>query len=216
MSCTIVTCDQRSPEWFAARVGRLTASAAGDMLATVRSGEAAARRNLRTKLLLERLTGKVLDSGFTTRAMQQGVEREPLARAAYEALTGDLVVEVGFVQLDGVMAGCSPDGVFLDKDGRIVRGLELKAPEPTAHLDYYLTRTLPAHYRAQIVHSLWVTGASRWEWMSHNPDFPEAMQTVMLGVDRDEDEVAAYAEKALAFLAEVDDNERVVRERITK
>ena len=36
----VVEAEQRSPEWFAARLGRLTGSVAGDMVATIKSGEA--------------------------------------------------------------------------------------------------------------------------------------------------------------------------------
>ena len=59
MSFSIVNAPQRSPEWFAARAGRLTGSMAGDMLATIKSGEAAARRDYRLQLALERLTGNI-------------------------------------------------------------------------------------------------------------------------------------------------------------
>ena len=54
---TIVEAEQRTPAWFAARAGRLTASRAKDMLAAIKTGEAAARRDLRIQLVVERLTG---------------------------------------------------------------------------------------------------------------------------------------------------------------
>ena len=41
---TIIDAEQRSELWFTARLGRLTGSRAADMLATIKSGEAAARR----------------------------------------------------------------------------------------------------------------------------------------------------------------------------
>jgi predicted phage-related endonuclease len=65
MSFTILTCEQKSPEWFAARAGRVTSSNANDMLATIQKGEAAARRNLRARLALERITGNLVNrTGF--------------------------------------------------------------------------------------------------------------------------------------------------------
>ena len=57
MTGIVLDVAQRSPEWFAARCGRVTSTAAADMLATIKSGEAAARRDLRTRLVCERLTG---------------------------------------------------------------------------------------------------------------------------------------------------------------
>lgn len=213
MNRVIHRCDQRSDEWFALRAGRLTASQAGDMLALVKSGEAAARRNLRTRLIVERLTGKPIPSTYQSKAMAQGVEREPLARAAYESSSGNLVEEIGFISSGDYMVGCSPDGVELDGD-RVRRIIELKCPEPTAHLEYLKNGEMPAGYRAQVAHALWVSGAEVCDWMSYNPDFPPDMQTVLIQIERYEGEISAYAEKALEFLEEVDNEMRELRERM--
>jgi hypothetical protein len=86
----ILTTDQRSPAWIAARLGRLTGSRAADMMTTVKSGEAAGRRNLRVQLVLERLTGVSQESGYVSRDMQYGLDREADAFGAYEAATGQL------------------------------------------------------------------------------------------------------------------------------
>lgn len=203
MSYTIHTCDQRTPEWFAARLGRLTASVAGDMLATTQKGEAAARRNLRIKLALERLTGKVQERGFVSAAMQEGIDREAESRAYYEAVTGEAVENTGFISHDSLMVGCSLDGCVFD--GPLIRKiLELKNPEPSAHLDVLKTGDMGAKYRAQVTHSLWVTGAESCDWMSYHPDFPEYARSKRITVYRNEQAIAEYAAKAEAFLAEVE------------
>jgi hypothetical protein len=44
--------------------------------------------------------------------MQDGIDREEAARAAYCALTGQVVTQVGFVSHDELRAGCSPDGII--------------------------------------------------------------------------------------------------------
>src|SRR5438876_368561 len=113
----IHTCEQRTPEWHALRLGKLTGSAANDMLATIKSGEAAARRNLRARLFLERLTGKTTEGGFTSPAMQQGIDREPDARALYQDCLQQDVHEYGFLGHDDLMAGCSPDGIVGEFEG---------------------------------------------------------------------------------------------------
>ena len=51
----LITAEQRSPEWFAARLGKATASNFGNVLAAKTT---AAYRNYRVRLALERLTGK--------------------------------------------------------------------------------------------------------------------------------------------------------------
>src|SRR5690348_4750682 len=101
---------QRSPEWFQARMGKLTGSRAKDMQATIQKGEAASRRDLRTTLVLERLTGEPQESTFINDDMQWGIDHEEAAIAAYEARAGVTVTRSGFLELDDVAAGCSLDG----------------------------------------------------------------------------------------------------------
>lgn len=216
MTYTIVDVPQRTPEWFASRRGRLTGSVAGNMLATVKTGETAARRNLRVLLMLERLTGKTLNegNGFVSAAMQQGIDREAAARGRYEALTGELVTETGFIQCVDLMAGTSLDGCVM-QNGRIVKIQEFKCPEPSAHLDVLKTGALSANYRAQVTHALWVTGAESCDWMSFNPDFPEWGQTKLITIARDEQAIAEYDAKARAFLAEVDRELLILRDLAT-
>lgn len=214
MSYLIIDVEQRTPEWFSARCGRLTASSAGDaLLPPNRDGsEKAGTRNLRIKLALERITGKVAEPGFTTKAMQQGIEREPEARAIYEALTGHMVQQVGFVV--GVrMVGASPDGVVLDGDGHIVHGVEFKCPEHAAHLEYLTTGNIGADYEAQVLFSLWLTGADSWDWMSYQPDFPEKLQTKLIAFRRDDyaEQIESMGKRWTAFLQSVDELEAQVR-----
>jgi hypothetical protein len=112
VSFMIIDVPQRSPEWFAARAGRLTASRVADIFKTRKDGkEAADRRNMRLQLVLERLTGRCQESGYQSLAMQQGIEREIDAVGIYEALTGQLLTRTGFLQHNDLMAGCSWTGI---------------------------------------------------------------------------------------------------------
>ena len=70
----ILQAEQRSDEWFAARLGKATASNFANVLADKTT---AAYRNYRVKLALEGLSGKQEDV-FQSDAMRQGTEREPL------------------------------------------------------------------------------------------------------------------------------------------
>jgi hypothetical protein len=197
---TVIDAPQRSPQWYAARLGRLTGSVAGDMLAAVKSGEAAVRRNLRLRLVLERLTGRSQESDFVSPAMQTGIEREEFAFRAYEALTGDVAVRVGFCQHTAHMAGCSPDGYL----GDFAKLLSIKCRQPAAHYAFIRTGTIPADAYAQIRHELWITGAADCDYFSWNPDFEPALQARIVTVTRQEAGIDAYEKQALAFLAEVD------------
>ena len=63
---------------------------------------------------------------------------------------------------------------------------------------------VPADYVPQITHNLWITGAQWCDFLSFDDRFPLPLQTFLVRVPRDEKVIAAYAEKALTFLAEVD------------
>lgn len=200
MSFTVVDAPQRSAEWFAARLGRLTGSRASDMLSTIKSGEAAARRDLRTQLVCERLTSQVQEDGFVNAAIQRGIDCEPLAFAAYEAHTGTLVQRSGFLADNDVQAGCSLDGHVGDYTGIV----ELKCPKSTTHMRYLRGGIVPSDYVPQITHNLWITGAAWADFVSWDDRFPPELQLFIVRVARDEKAVTEYERKALIFLAEVD------------
>jgi hypothetical protein len=204
---TVIAAPQRSPEWFAARLGRLTGSRVSDMLATIKSGESAGRRNLRTQLVLERVTGRQQGPDFLSPAMQQGIDREPAAYAAYEVLRGELLARTGFLSHDALPVGCSLDGHVGDFLGVI----EIKSPTPSVHLEYLKTGIVPGEYYKQIVHALWMTGAQWCDWLSYNPDFPGGLHVKLVRVARRDDEIALYDLAVAKFLAEVDAEVAVVR-----
>ena len=195
---TVLTCEQRTPEWHQARLGKLTGSRAADAFATLKSGgEAASRRNLRLQLVLERLTGQSQESGYVSAAMERGIQLEPEACAAYEAETGLLVQSVGFVVHDTLAAGCSPDG--LTRDGL----LEIKCPEASAHLEH-VRGALSQAYRTQVTHALWLTGRAWADFVSYHPLFPEALQLKVTRLYAKDLDLVAYELAVRLFLGEVE------------
>lgn len=200
MTFTIIDAPQRSAEWFAARAGRLTGSCASDMLATIKSGEAAARRNLRTRLVVERLTGQPQEDGYVNGAMQWGIDHEAAAFAAYEAVSGHVVRRTGFLRADGVMAGCSLDGDVEEFAGIV----ELKCPLSATHLGYLKDRAVPANHQPQILHNLWISGAAWCDFVSYDPRFPAHLQLFVCRVPRVDIDVLSYSKAAERFLVEVE------------
>lgn len=192
--------EQGGDDWRALRLGLVTGSRAVDMLTEVKSGEAAGRRNLRTKLVLERVTQESQDDTFVSAAMRWGTEKEPEARALYQALTGQLVRRVGFVKHTTAAIGYSPDGVIGDFAGLI----ECKAPLPATHMKYLLTGIVPHEYLCQIKHGLYVTGAAFCDFVSYQPRFPPAGRLFMTRVDRKTIKFDVYEAALSAFLKEVD------------
>jgi hypothetical protein len=197
---TVVDCAQRSEAWFAARLGRVTSSVASDMLATRRDGkQAAGRINLRVRLALERLTGRVQESGYVSKAMQDGIDREADALAEFEALTGTFVSKCGFLAHPTLMAGASLDGYLGDFETVV----EVKAPIAATHLAY-LKGVLPTDHYAQCVHQAWLTGARAVELVSVQPEFPDPLRVKVFHLEPKADEIAAHELMVRAFLTEVD------------
>lgn len=199
---TIHDLDQRTPEWAALRLGRVTSTCADAVMATLKGkGEAAGRRHLRARLVLERLTGRSQEREFMTQAMQDGVDREADAYAAYEALTGTILRRVGFVSHDALMAGVSPDGVIGAFDALV----EIKSPMAATHLEYLETGRVPTDYLRQVVHGQWITGAQWTDWLSFHPDFPAPLTVKLVRIHRDEAAIEEYDRAVRAFLIEVDE-----------
>jgi hypothetical protein len=192
-----INCEQGTPEWFAARCGIATASCFGDVMATIKSGEAAVRRNYRAKLVVERLTGRPVQASFESQEMKLGREREPFARAAYEALTGELVQQVGFAVHDHIEAGASPDGIV----GSV--GIEIKCPSLATHLEYLKQKGEPPEYTWQIQGQMWICDLEAVDFVSYQPDFPEHLQLIVRRIKRDPAAIAKLAAEVEKFVAEV-------------
>lgn len=190
--------EQRSDEWFKARAGLATASRFSDVLAKIKTGESASRRNYRAQLVCERLTGCPQES-FTSPAMQWGTDQEPSARAAYEAATGELVDEVGFLQHPEIAAGASPDGL-VGADGLV----EIKCPNTATHIETLLNG-MPASHTPQIQGQLWITGRKWCDFVSFDPRMPEPMQLHIQRIERNDEFIANLETEIRKFLAEVEE-----------
>ena len=189
---------QGSPEWFTARCGLCTASRFADVLAAIRSGEAATRRNYRAELVCERLTG-VPAEHFQSAEMRFGTEMEPYARIAYESATGNVVHQCGFLKHPQLLAGASPDGL-VGMDG----GLEIKVPNTATHLDALL-KGMDRGHLAQIQGGMWITGRKWWDFVSYDPRMPERFQLYVQRVERDETYIENLEREVRRFLLEVED-----------
>ena len=195
--------EQRTEDWRRLRAGRVTGSAADALLAERKkgTGELAVRRNLRQKLVVERLTGIPVEDSAKGAAVQRGNDSEPDAFRAYEARTGQLVKRVGFLEHERLMAGASLDGYVGDYAGIV----ELKCPTSATHLDYLMAGTVPDDYRGQIFHNLYISGAAWCDFVSYDDRFIDpALRLFVVRVERDETQMKAYELMLTAFIKEVD------------
>lgn len=208
---TIHTVDQRTAEWFALRAGRLTGSCAKDMLAKIKTGEAVARRDLRYKLVAERLSGQSQEDTYVNAAMQWGIDHEAEAVAAYEAAAGVFVDPIGFVAHDDLLVGTSPDG-FIGLDGI----LSIKCPKTATHIRYLRDGLEPAEHAAQNTHELWLTGRAWIDFVSYDPRLPEGLRLFIRRVTRTAAQLGEYHQEATAFLADVEAELQAVQSLITR
>jgi putative phage-type endonuclease len=188
--------EQRTEEWFQARLGKVTASRVADVLSKIKSGESASRRNYKIQLVSERLTGEKQES-YINQAMQDGIDREVFARDRYVQQFGE-VEEVGFVNHPTLEAGASPDGMVGD-DGL----LEIKCPMGTTHTETLMTQEVPSKYIPQIQFQLRCTGRKWCDFVSYNPMFPEHLQVFVKRVEADEVYQMELDKEIEAFLLEV-------------
>jgi putative phage-type endonuclease len=190
---------QRTDDWFAARLGKVTASRVADVIAKTKTGYSASRDNYMADLIVERLTGQKASS-FSNAAMEWGTATEPAARAAYSAYTGELVEEVGFIDHPRIAnSGASPDGY-------VGEGLvEIKCPATATHLDTLLAGTVPSKYIAQMQWQMACTNTRFCDFVSYDPRLPDHLRLFVKPVRRDNEYIAMLEAEVTKFLAELDE-----------
>lgn len=200
--------DQRSEEWFAARLGKVTGSRVADLMAKTKTGYSASRANYMAELICERLTGGKADR-FENAAMQWGNETEPQARDAYSFLYDRDVLEMGFAVHPTIADfGASPDGLVGD-DGLI----EIKCPNTSTHIDTLLSETVPGKYFTQMQAQMACTGRLWCDFISFDPRLPVDMQMWVKRVPRDDKYIAEMEADIAAFLIELNQKLDALRAR---
>lgn len=202
---TVIDAPQRSPEWFAARLGRVTGSKASCVLMGEKT---AGRADYVLQLALERLTGISEEPGYVSAEMQRGVDKEPSARIRAES-GGAFIRETGFLRHNGLMIGASLDG---DEDD-FATIWEFKCPKSTTHVKYLRTdgAALLADYQPQIVHGLFVTGAERAVIASFDDRMPPGLEWVSRAVRAADMPIEEYEKALLKFLGDVASMEHELR-----
>ena len=191
---------QGSAEWLASRAGRVTASCITDVMAKIKTGEAAARADYRAQIVAEILTGKPQGSDFTNAAMQWGNEQEPFARGAYEVAAGVMVDQCGLVLHPTIdRAAASPVGIV--GDGLV----EIKCPKTATHLQYLLAGEVPAKYKPQMLWQMACTELSWCDFVSFDPRLPDNLQLFIVRFERDSGKIGEMEYEVRQFLAEVEE-----------
>lgn len=195
----VLDLEQGSPEWIAARLGKVSASRIADMTARTKTGYGASRANYAAELIAERLTGAPAEK-FTNAAMAWGTEKEPDAKDAYCFLRDAEIVTVGLVLHPTIEMACaSPDGL-VGSDGLI----EVKCPNTSTHIETLLSETIPDKYMKQMLWQMACTGRHWCDFVSFDPRMPPEMQVFIKRVHRDAGLIAELERETITFLSEID------------
>jgi len=191
--------EQGTPEWFAQRLGKVTASRVADIIAKTKTGVAASRGNYMAQLVAERLTGQPAES-FKSAAMQFGTETEPMARMAYETQIGMLVDEVAMIPHPTIeMSGASPDGL-VGHDGLV----DIKCPNTSSHIETLLDEKVPSKYVTQMMWQMACTVRSWCDFVSFDIRLPEHKQLFIVRFEPKQAEIDEMLEKVVVFLQQVE------------
>ena len=170
--------EQNTDEWFNLRMGRITASNFGTIMANYGKafGNPAIQYAMRTAI--ESKTKRMIET-FQNEWMARGTELEQDAREAYEMQTFRTVLPGGFCERDGF--GASSDG--LADEGMI----EIKCPKYSTHFSTLLSESYDTTYQWQIRGQMWLYDRPWCDFVSYCPEMPESKQLLIYRVDRDQE-----------------------------
>ena len=199
--------EQGSPEWKQARAGKVTASRAKDARDRLKSGAASGKQiAYACQVALERVSNQPADTTFENWQMREGHIQEPIARAAYERRTGNLVDEVGAFATDDDLFMYSPDGV-IDDDGL----LEVKTLFSPERIMTIVGNGDMSDFIDQCMFGLWLTGR---QWIDLVVWVPSLNHMVIKRITRDEDAIEALETDLMAFARLVTQYETTLRTAI--
>ena len=155
---------QQSPEWFALRARKMSASSA-QQIGNHGSG-------LYTYIFnkMAEFYSSAEKKQYTDRHTERGNELEPVARALYSLHTGEKVEEVGFIEYSEYV-GCSPDG--LTEEGCI----EIKCPDDVKYFKHLLDgeKAIESAYIWQMQMNMLITGKKWCDYIAYNPNYKEPL-----------------------------------------
>lgn len=192
--------DQNTTEWLQARAGKITASRMCDVMAFgKRDGKPLkSRQDYIGDIVAELLTGEPKEQ-VKAKPLDWGHDVEAAARAAYEAETGEVVQQVGFMVHPLLpYIGCSPDGL-IGGDGQ----MQIKCPNnPAVHIAT-LRDGMPEEHVAQVQGEMFVTGRAWSDFVSFDPRMPEYLRLYRQRIPRDEAYIEQLAASCESLWAEV-------------
>ncbi len=203
----IYTAPQGSDEWLAARRGVCTGSRFKDARSRLKKGGMSDECITYAMDLARERNGGTAPQAYQNAAMRFGTEQEPLARMAYEALTGEFVETTGFWCTDDRMFGMSPDGLVGDA-GLI----EIKTMVSSKTLFKAVVERDLSDYIDQINGGLWLLGRLWCDLVLWAPDLESiGRHLTVIRIERDERAIQSLEDDLMEFSKLVSKYEAALR-----
>ena len=212
-------CQQGTPEWYAARAGRITASQFATAISVLsrKSGDKGpgdptdASDKYAAEVAIERISGQMWGEPIKPWVLERGKRLEPHARLAYERKTGNIAQEAGVCITDDGLFGYSTDGMVNPQWSSVehlasCEGLiEVKCPvDGLKVLNIWRTGDI-AEYFEQMQGGMWITGAQWCDFIMYVPELEASGRDLFVQrVTRDDAFIDAMAKKLVDFARRVD------------
>lgn len=146
---------QRSNDWHTIRRGKFTGSEIWKLMVEPRSKSEIFSDTTKTYILEKIAEENSLDeeplTEFLPASLQWGIDNEPKAKEWYEKITGNKILEVGFIQLENFEHYCggSPDGLI-----NYERIIEIKCPYSQANHIWHIMLS-PEEFKKELREYYW-------------------------------------------------------------
>lgn len=222
------TTEQRSLDWFRARLGNVTGSKVSDIMTTSRKKDEVfgdtAKTYLKTLAFERTINPEVIndDEAFqeyldevnvTSKAMRIGTEREDDAVACFTDSFDEQyeVTEVSSCKHDTIpYFAASPDRILKDKQTGEIGILEVKCPTGGVHIGYKSEvkdaaslKTAKKEYYWQMMAEMSCTGAKFGIFLSYNPYSNYPVHVVY--IERNEEDIKQLEERVVLANQYVDE-----------
>lgn len=163
-------CEQRSPEWYALRLGMPTASEFSKIV-TSKGEPSKQAEGYALTLAAELYAGKSVDEFAPTNYMERGREMESKALDFYAFMKDADIEPVGFVTDDFGVEGCSPDALIGSEGMAEVKCL--KAENHVKAILYHKKHgRCPTDYVQQTQGQLMICDRAWCDLIFYHPDLP--------------------------------------------
>lgn len=167
-------------EWYAARLGKVTASRGACILVNGNGPHGLGEGALTYAGEVVRGMMGIPPDDFSTPEMDEGVRREAESIEAYEDRTFRLTDPGAFLLIPGTIIGATPDA-FVGGDGII----EAKNPNQKAHFETLVRMEIPKQYNVQVQWQLMVSDREWCDFISYCPSFPDRKKLVIVRAEHD-------------------------------